>query len=629
LSLPVGAFDALAGAASAPPQNPEPAVVAPPEETLANPAPFSQAAAEGANDLAENNPTPNRPSSWARALMGGVVDALAGAGAGGKVPPGAGALYGAGAAARQIQGRRDQQQQQAFENQRQMRQMSREEAIARATIAHENAATAHDEALTANLSQENQAKAIETGKAALEPYLSAGAPILAQGITSDEVAQLVKQKKLDPTQQHGFPSGQMPVLGPDGMPIKDKLGNPVMRNTYTVVGDAPQVTLDEKNSQLISENTPYKLPPGSKMSGIVYGTLVQRAKSAQTAQMVIDAQLEESGLHKSALDESVAANKMKPDWGAALAKAKGDVAVAMTDKALLAKYPNAQALVANLYGGQKEFETIRHDQAEEKAKEVEEARKEREDAQKKLAQQDYTGDPNATDPVSFRASLEPNAQAVVDLIGQGRAPLHNPSYLLARKPEIMGAVEKAYPGFDASKVESYQKTYQDFTSGKTSIALNAGGTALEHLSELRALNTLKSRIPGTDDYARYHNKVNTVAPELARFYGNDTDIGIKSLKATLDSTLFPRDAAITEQAKSMGDKLDNYEQQWQNAAPSKAYQAPMPVISDAAKQARAKLDPEYARKFAPGVSGAMPTATGPNGQKIQWNGTAWLPLRPQ
>jgi len=44
----------------------------------------------------------------------------------------------------------------------------------------------------------------------------------------------------------------------------------------------------------------------------------------------------------------------------------------------------------------------------------------------------------------------------------------------------------------------------------------------------------------------------------------------------------------------MGDKLDAYEQEWKNAAPSKAYQAPMPGISPQAKAARARLDPNYA-----------------------------------
>ena len=47
----------------------------------------------------------------------------------------------------------------------------------------------------------------------------------------------------------------------------------------------------------------------------------------------------------------------------------------------------------------------------------------------------------------------------------------------------------------------------------------------------------------------------------------------------------------------MGKKIDSYEQQWRNAAPSAAYEAPMPGMSDAAKMARGRLDPEYGAKL--------------------------------
>jgi hypothetical protein len=47
----------------------------------------------------------------------------------------------------------------------------------------------------------------------------------------------------------------------------------------------------------------------------------------------------------------------------------------------------------------------------------------------------------------------------------------------------------------------------------------------------------------------------------------------------------------------MGDKIDSYETTWKNAAPSPAYQAPMPNISKEAKEARATLDPEYKKRY--------------------------------
>jgi hypothetical protein len=188
-------------------------------------------------------------------------------------------------------------------------------------------------------------------------------------------------------------------------------------------------------------------------------------------------------------------------------------------------------------------------------------------------------------------------------------------YLLSRNPQLAAAVSVAYPDFDSSKVKAYTQAYQDFTSGKTSIALNSGGTALTHLSELSDLNTAESHIPHTPDWTAYQNKADTVAAELSKFYGDPTIPAIAAIKSTLTSTLpGNRDAAITTQAKSMGDKLDSYEQQWKNAAPSPAYEAALPHITATARAARAKLDPAYAARAEGG--GAVGGSTQQRGQQF-------------
>jgi hypothetical protein len=182
----------------------------------------------------------------------------------------------------------------------------------------------------------------------------------------------------------------------------------------------------------------------------------------------------------------------------------------------------------------------------------------------------------------------------VDAIGTGHIAPERMSYLLARNPQLLDDVMQKYPDFDSSKVESYQQTYKDFTSGKTANALNNGATALKHLQELSNLNTIASHIPHTNAWTAYQNQLDTVVSELGKFYGNDTIPGLAGYRKTLDTTLpGNRAAAIRQQAHSMGDKVDSYEQQWYNAAPSSAYQAPMPHIDDAAKAARATLDPTW------------------------------------
>jgi hypothetical protein len=196
-------------------------------------------------------------------------------------------------------------------------------------------------------------------------------------------------------------------------------------------------------------------------------------------------------------------------------------------------------------------------------------------------------------------------------IASGHIPVDRMGYLLAKNPGLVEGVMKVDPTFDGSKAAAYPSVYKDFTSTKPNTAggaLNAGGTALGHLLELKNMNTVESHIPGTPDYTAYMNKVDTVATELAKFYGDSTVPGIASIKRTLASNLpGNRDAAIATQAQSMGDKFDAYQQSWENAAPSKSYQAPLPGISPKAIAARAALDPNF-RAAQVAKSGASRTA---------------------
>jgi hypothetical protein len=169
-------------------------------------------------------------------------------------------------------------------------------------------------------------------------------------------------------------------------------------------------------------------------------------------------------------------------------------------------------------------------------------------------------------------------------------------------------IVRAFPDFDASKVQSYAQVYKNFTSGKVSVALNAGSTALRHLAQLKGINDknpTEVRIPGTAANKAYNNLLDTVADELGTFYGEPkTNEVIQSKKATLGG-LLNRDAAIREQAIAMGVKFDEFENTWKNAAPSSSYQAPMPAYSEEAKKARALLDPRYRPSESTGGSGAQ------------------------
>lgn len=189
---------------------------------------------------------------------------------------------------------------------------------------------------------------------------------------------------------------------------------------------------------------------------------------------------------------------------------------------------------------------------------------------------------------------------LVDEIGKGKMAIERLGYILGRKPELMAAVARAYPDFDAGKVENYIKLVADYNSSHpntTGAALNAGNTALRHLAELHDLNTIESRVPGTKDYKAYHNKLDVVAGELAQFYKlPQTNETFRSLKGTLGGVM-NRDAAIVEQAKSMSDKFSEYQNTYRQAAPSSAYQAKAPQMSAQAKEALRKLAPDQAERL--------------------------------
>lgn len=197
------------------------------------------------------------------------------------------------------------------------------------------------------------------------------------------------------------------------------------------------------------------------------------------------------------------------------------------------------------------------------------------------------------------------SQLVQDVVHGNIVP-ERYGYMLGKKEgqeflsEVSAEAAKEGVPLDTSKLAAYPKVYDQYTStkpGNAGYAINAGATGLKHLQELERLNTIGSRVPGTAASKAFNNQLDTVVPELIKFYGMpDTDKSVSSLKSTLGG-LTNRDAAIRQQAHALGQKLDEYGQQWKNAAPSPVYQAAMPNMTDDAKYARAHLDPEYAAKL--------------------------------
>jgi hypothetical protein len=217
---------------------------------------------------------------------------------------------------------------------------------------------------------------------------------------------------------------------------------------------------------------------------------------------------------------------------------------------------------------------------------------------------------------------------LVDMMGTGQMPVGRMAYLAARNPALLEAVSAKYPGFDGGKIEAYVAAEKEFTSGDVGRQLNSGGTVLAHLNQLRKLNTPASHIYGTPAYTAYHNQLNTLAPELNKFYGDQNIPAAERVLATLGSTLpGNRDAAIKTQVASMKEKFNSFRQQWKNAAPSEAYEAKLPWISPEGQQAWNELDKAYNPKSSAASSAPALTNLHTNpttGQTIGWNGQQYV-----
>jgi hypothetical protein len=236
---------------------------------------------------------------------------------------------------------------------------------------------------------------------------------------------------------------------------------------------------------------------------------------------------------------------------------------------------------------------------------------------------------------AYLATLTPGEAATIKAVAEGRQTL-SPRQLLDKNGNatpFAQQLHRAYPDFDDKKALGYGAAVKDFTSGKTAQQVNAGNTALIHLARLKQINDenpVEVRIHGTKANQEYNNLLDTVADELGTFYGEPkTDAAIASKKSTLGS-FTNRDAAIKEQAKAMGAKFDSIEQTWKNAAPTAAYEAPLPGLSQEGRNARAALDPAHATRVAQSQtqSGTTGGNNAPTAQTHVFDPQAWAAANP-
>lgn len=170
---------------------------------------------------------------------------------------------------------------------------------------------------------------------------------------------------------------------------------------------------------------------------------------------------------------------------------------------------------------------------------------------------------------------------------------------------------------DTSKLQSYAKTYLDYTQGKTAGVLRNLNTAMQHMDELSKMNTVTSRIPTTKDYNAYQGKVTNASAEIANALAKPGTSATKDEIAKVEHVLTPtfnRGVAIAGQVQSMIDNYKSVRNQWLQAAPSEAYEAKMPDLSPEAQDIVRKFDPQDAN-----VWWGVPVLDKPGGSVIGYS----------
>lgn len=192
--------------------------------------------------------------------------------------------------------------------------------------------------------------------------------------------------------------------------------------------------------------------------------------------------------------------------------------------------------------------------------------------------------------------------AVIDGIGTGQIVPERLGYLLGKKEgqQLLSAVKAKYPDLDTSKLQAYPKLYTDFTSGKSSQQMRNMNTAFQHIEDLRNLNTVSSRMPGSDASHAFESKLTNASAEIANALAKPGATATKDEIAQVKKSLSPflnRDSAITTQIHSMIEGYKTLRNVWLQGAPSAAYEGQLPDLSPEGKTIIRKYDPQDANAW--------------------------------
>lgn len=243
----------------------------------------------------------------------------------------------------------------------------------------------------------------------------------------------------------------------------------------------------------------------------------------------------------------------------------------------------------------------------------------------------------------YLRTLPPGMAAQVKAIAEGRQnPPPRASSGIAL--QIMNAVNQYDPQFSLQKAQ-IRKAFTTGSDGRNIGALNTAAVHLDQLSEVAdALNNGSFR-PGNQVFNAFKNMFGNAAPtnfegikaavssEMASaLKGSATDQEIASIKSTIDKSASPAQlaGAVKTNLDILGAKLNTYQERYHQQIPDDKNWSPVMPTAKAVFDKHG-INPTAGPanvKPAPGAT-PRPTATDAKGNKVEWDGTAWIPQRKQ
>lgn len=218
---------------------------------------------------------------------------------------------------------------------------------------------------------------------------------------------------------------------------------------------------------------------------------------------------------------------------------------------------------------------------------------------------DIPGDDTKTGD-EYIASLPVGVAATIKAIHEGREAPPTAGSRSAAAQTILGALNHAYPEYDATKYPSYLDARKKFTSGPEGKGINALNTVETHLQRMYDHATsaftsggITGKVTGffgDKDVRALDIDRTAVATELSKAYAavQISEGEIRDWEEKLDFTKpgMTTGKLITnlkEIDALLEGKQKAYAQQWSTASPSSTIVSPVPIISQEAAAARAKI----------------------------------------